>query len=193
MTIACVILAAGRGTRFGSDKRQAEGPWKGPLLHHVLGLYRPHFAKLAVVIGPEDGFGAEACALFSAVSRINPDPERGMGSSLAAGAAWLIEEAASAVIIGLADMPWISPATIAAVARAAGPSVPVAPVHEGKPGFPRALPSLLFPALTRLSGDKGASSLFDWREAHLIECCDPGILRDIDVMGDIQQATREED
>jgi len=189
---ACVILAAGRGVRFGSDKRQAKGPWRGPLLHHVIGLYRPHFAKLAVVSGPEDAFGAEACALFSATLLVNATPELGMGSSLAVGAAWLIREEVTAAIVALADMPWIAQETIVAIAQAAGPSVPVAPFYDGMAGFPRALPARLFPALTRLSGDKGASAVFDWRKARRIDCADPGILRDIDVIGDIQQAIRGE-
>lgn len=189
---ACVILAAGKGLRFGSDKRKAAGPWRGPLLHHVMGLYRPHFAKLAVVTGPEDAFGADSCALFSAVQLVNATPELGMGSSLAVGAGWLIGEGVSAAMVALADMPWIQPATIAAVALAAGPIDPVAPFYGGKPGFPRALPSRLFPALTQLSGDQGASALFNWREARRLECNDPGILRDIDLPGDIRQAIQEE-
>ena len=151
---ACVILAAGRGRRFGSDKRRAEGPWSGPLLHHVLGLYRPLFGQMAVVIGPDDSFGAEACRRYSARTLINPEAELGMGRSLAVGAGWLIEEGAVCAVIGLADMPWISPDTIAevaAVGRARGQ--PVAPAYRGTIGFPRALPAVLFPTLAKLSGD----------------------------------------
>ena len=183
---ACVILAAGRGARFGSDKRRASGPWDGPLLHHVIGLYRPLFGRLAVVIGPDDPFGAEACTRFSAVPLVNPEAEQGMGRSLAVGADWLIGQGAACAVIGLADMPWIAPSTISAVAKSGLDSGrPVAPVHAGKIGFPRALPAALFPALAKLSGDRGASALLDWNEALWLACEDPGILRDIDKQEDI--------
>lgn len=186
--IAALILAAGRGSRFGSDKRQARGPWDGPLLHHVLGLYRPLFETLGVVTSADDPFGAEACRLFSAHRVVNPEADRGMGTSLARGAAWLIEERADCAIIALADMPWIKPETIAAVAEAGlKGSRTVAPSFGGQPGFPRVLPASLFPDLLTLTGDRGASSVLDWDQALWLECGDPGILRDIDKPEDVPQ------
>lgn len=187
--VACVILAAGRGTRFGSDKRRAEGPWGGPLLHHVLSLYRPLFQRMAVVIGPDDPFGAEACVRFSIPSLVNPEAEKGMGGSLAIGARWLMKEGSSCAVIGLADMPWILADTIAAVAVSGLKSGrPVAPAYRGEIGFPRALPAVLFPSLARLSGDKGASAVVDWSQALWLECDDPGVLQDIDRPEDISRS-----
>jgi len=182
---AALILAAGKGSRFGSDKRQAAGPWTGPLLHHVLGLYRPLFDSLAVVTGPDDPFGQEACRHFSAHRIVNPGAEQGMGTSLAKGAEWLIAEGVECAVVGLADMPWILPETIAAVAAAGLAGKAVAPAFEGKPGFPRALPAALFPDLLKLTGDRGASAVIDWRQALWLECGDPGILRDIDKPEDV--------
>ena len=182
---AALILAAGRGSRFGSDKRQATGPWDGPLLHHVLGLYRPLFRTLGVVTGPDDRFGDEACRLLSAQRIVNPQAEEGMGTSLARGADWLVGQGADYAVVGLADMPWIRPETIAAVAAAGADGQTVAPAFGGKPGFPRALPASLFPELQRLTGDRGASAVIDWRQALWLDCQDPGILRDIDKPEDV--------
>jgi len=183
--VAALILAAGRGSRFGSDKRRAAGPWSGPLLHHVLGLYRPLFGALAVVTGPDDPFGEEACRLFSAHRIVNPAAEQGMGTSLARGAEWLIAEGVGCAVVGLADMPWIRPETIAAVAAAGLDGQAVAPSFEGKPGFPRKLPAASFPELLTLTGDRGASAVIDWRQALWLDCGDPGILRDIDKPEDV--------
>ncbi|HMA51477.1 MAG TPA: nucleotidyltransferase family protein [Magnetospirillaceae bacterium] len=181
-----LILAAGRGTRFGSDKRRAAGPWEGPLLHHVLALYRPLFTTLGVVTGSDDAFGEEACRRFSAYQAINPDAAQGMGTSLAKGAAWLIGEGADCAVIGLADMPWIRPETIAAVTEEGlRTGRAVAPSFEGTPGFPRAVPASLFPDLLKLTGDRGAAAIIDWRLAVWLDCADPGILRDIDEPQDI--------
>lgn len=184
-----LILAAGRAARFGSDKRQAEGPWPGKLLHHVLSLYRPLFTRLAVVTGPDDGFGAEACRLFGADQVINPAPELGMGRSLARGATWLEAQKPACAVIGLSDMPFITAATIGRIAAEGLRSGrPAAPEFEGRLGFPRALPAALFPALRTLSGDRGASQLFDWRaEALRIEVEDEGILVDIDTEADLSR------
>lgn len=183
-----LILAAGRASRFGSDKRQAEGPWQGKLLHHVLSLYRPLFSSLAVVTGPDDAFGADACRMFGADQVINPEAELGMGGSLACGASWLDSQEAACAVIGLADMPFISPATIAAVAAEGVRSgQPALPVFRGQLGFPRALPAALFPALRALSGDRGASSLVDWKEAARLDVDDAGILQDIDTQADMSR------
>jgi molybdenum cofactor cytidylyltransferase len=183
---AALILAAGRASRFGTDKRQARGPWAGPLLHHVLALYRPLFARLAVVTGPEDAFGDEACRLFSAERVINPEADLGLGRSLAAGAGWLEEERDFCAVIGLADMPFIAPATIAAVAAEGVRSGrAVAPAFQGTLGFPRVLPAVLFPRLRALSGDRGAAAVIDWRDALWLEVEDAGILADIDKPEDI--------
>lgn len=185
---ACVILAAGRAQRFGSDKRQATGPWDGPLLHHIIRLHRPFFSDLAVIIGPQDRFGMEACAKGTAVALVNPEAERGMGRSLAVGAAWLLEIGAPCVVIALGDMPWISPATISAVAaEGLAHRCPVAPMFQGRLGFPRALPAPFFSKLATLTGDRGASAILDWTEARHLECEDPGILRDIDSPSDIPE------
>ena len=184
---AALILAAGRGTRYGSDKRRASGPWDGPLLHHVLGLYRPLFSMLGVVTGPGDAFGEEACRLFSARQIVNPDADQGMGTSLAKGAAWLIGNGVDCAVIGLADMPWIAPETIVAVTEEGlRGGRAVAPSFGGRLGFPRALPASLFPDLLTLTGDRGAAAVIDWRRAVWLDRQDPGILRDIDTPEDVQ-------
>ncbi len=58
-----------------------------------------------------------------------------MGTSLAKGAAWLIEQGADCAVIGLADMPWIRSETIAAVTEEGlHGGRAVAPAFEGRPG-----------------------------------------------------------
>jgi len=181
--ITGLILAAGRSSRFGRDKRRAEGDWDGPLLHHILALYRPHFSELCAVIGPDDEFGAESCRLHAAKAVINPQPERGIGRSLALGVAAL---ECDGVVIGLCDMPWISPDTIAQVRDAlVREDRPVAPAIGDEIGFPRGIPSRYFAELRLLDGDRGAATVLDWRQACLIASEDPGISRDIDRPEDI--------
>ncbi len=90
-------------------------------------------------------------------------------------------------MIGLADMPWLRPETIAAVsAEGLRGGQAVAPAFAGKPGFPRALPAALLPELVKLTGDRGAAAVIDWTRARWLDVEDPGILRDIDMPEDIE-------
>jgi molybdenum cofactor cytidylyltransferase len=183
---AAIILAAGAGRRFGSDKRQAVGPWQGPLLHHVLGLFRPCFADLAVVIAPNDRFGADSCSAFAAQALTNPEPERGMGRSLAVAMDWLIEGDFSGAVIGLADMPWVPKSAITAVTATLRQSEQaVATSYHGALGFPRGIPRHLFEELRHLDGDRGASARLDWSRAVIVAAAEDGVLRDVDHPEDI--------
>ena len=179
-----ILLAAGSAARFGSDKRQERGDWGQPMLHRVLGLYRPVFDHLAVVIGPDDAFGEQSCTQFDAAALVNDESRLGMGRSLAVGMGWALENGLESVVIGLADMPWISEATIRAVREAAGPH-PVLPRWRGREGFPRAIPAEYFTALTQLRGDQGAGAVIDWRSAYFLDVEDPGIVQDVDRPADL--------
>jgi molybdenum cofactor cytidylyltransferase len=184
---AALILAAGSARRFGGDKRQALGAWNGPLLHHVLSLYRPLFAQLAVVTVAADDFGDAACRQFGARRLINPAAECGMGSSLAVGIEWLVAGGFAGVVVGLADMPWIAASTIAAVRDALSrDACAVAPAFGAELGFPRGIPAADFARLRGLDGDRGAGALLEWRR---LACGDSGILRDIDRPDDVGETS----
>jgi molybdenum cofactor cytidylyltransferase len=86
-------------------------------------------------------------------------------------------------VIALADMPWIAPATIAAVvAQLHEGAILAAPVHAGRRGHPVGFAAIHYAALAALSGDEGARGLIAARIAALKEVAvdDAGVLRDID-------------
>jgi molybdenum cofactor cytidylyltransferase len=111
-----------------------------------------------------------------------PRAAEGMGASLAWGVARSPE--ADGWLIALADMPWILPETIRAVA--AGVSAPhliAAPTHQERRGHPVAFGRDYGKALMGLSGDEGARRLLASFAAAmvLLPSEDPGVLRDVDV------------
>jgi molybdenum cofactor cytidylyltransferase len=169
MSIAGLILAAGQSTRFGSDKRQALLPDGRCMLEAVITCYRQVFDSVELVV--------------------NEQADLGMGHSLACGAqALLAHEELSGVVIGLADMPAVSPATLMDVSQTlAGRMQPVVPVYQGHLGQPRGLPRKWFDALSRLIGDQGARQLLDWRQAVPVHVNDPGILQDVDTPQDMDR------
>ncbi|TAL00039.1 MAG: nucleotidyltransferase family protein [Aquabacterium sp.] len=194
MSVAGLILAAGQGTRFGADKRLAVMPDGRTLLASSLQPYVGVCRPLLVVIRPDDMAAHDVAKACGAQIVVCTDADRGMGHSLAEGARALLEMPGVAggglkgVLIGLADMPRVSCTCLQALQQALLASDrPVAPVHQGTLGQPRALPARYLPALARLQGDQGARHLLDWqREALLLDVEDPGVLLDVDTPEDLR-------
>lgn len=121
MSVAGLILAAGSSSRFGSAKALAELEGR-PLLQHVLDTAAAaQLVPVVVVLG--DGAAAiEGAIRWGTERRIrNPDPARGLSSSLRDGLADLSSFAPEAdAVILLGDQPRTSPAVIRALVQAAG-------------------------------------------------------------------------
>ena len=97
-------------------------------------------------------------------------------------------EAAGGYVIALADMPFIQPATIAAVAAALAAGARIAaPRYREQRGHPVGFAADLREELERLHGDEGARSILQRhrQEIHLLEVDDAGILADIDMPRDL--------
>lgn len=185
-----LLLAAGRGTRFDPSGLQnkllaplADGTPVACAAAHALLATLPN---VVAIVRP----GAEALAhalnetgcdvIFST------DAERGMGATLAAGVRATSES--QGWIVALADMPWIAPATIEALARRvdAGGSI-VAPVYRGRRGHPVAFGAMHRDVLSSLDGDTGARALLASNEVVTVDVDDPGILADIDTHADLHR------
>ena len=166
-SIAAVVLAAGRSSRF----RAAGGAEETKLIANVEGkpiVARVVEAALAsrarpviVVVGHASG-AVEAALAGSAVTiAFNPDFGTGMASSLKVGLASLPADADGAVVL-LGDMPKVAPPLIDDLIAAfeSRPSVrAVAPIREGRRGNPVLIARPLFEQAMRLAGDEGARRL----------------------------------
>jgi len=181
MTIAAILLAAGRSRRFGTaDKLAAPlGAW--PLgLHAARMLATLPLAARFVVSGP----AALAWPGFETIS--NERPEAGLAHSIALGMAAVRRSGVGAVLIALADMPFVTAEHIARLLdRHSGPGTLVA----SSDGVHRMPPALFgadwFDALERLSGDRGAGRLLGQAEEVVAS---PEELLDIDTADDILRA-----
>jgi len=189
-SVVGVLLAAGRGTRFGGHKLRAmlDGDSDaGVTLGVAAGrhLLEALPASIAVVRADDPRLADDLSAIgFRVVPCTRAD--EGMGASLACG----VQATSEAVgwVIALADMPWIAPATIRAVAQAITSGADVAaPFHRGKRGHPVGFSRGRYADLANLTGDAGAKSILEHAGAALvaIEVEDAGVLRDVDVREDI--------
>ena len=188
--IVGVLLAAGRGERFGGHKLLA--PWRDgtavavAAARHLIDALPDSVA----VLRPGDEILASLLAAEGLRIVVNPNADGGMGTSLAHGVA---ASEADGWVIALADMPAIRPATIQAVAEALAAGTPLAaPVYRGERGHPIGFARRFQAELAALEGDRGGRDILAQHanELRLIEVDDPGVLVDIDHEDDITATER---
>lgn len=190
MNIACIVLAAGRGRRFGGQKCLARLPSGRTVIGQSIERLRPYFSTIAVVVGDDPSLLDSLATLGLKVVR-NPAPDRGMGSSLALGVAACRDADADldGVIVALADMPYLASETVAQVRdNLALRGGIVVPKYRGQRGHPVGFSRAYFPALCDLDGDQGARSVLANAGAalHELSSDDVGVVLDIDNVSDLE-------
>ncbi|MBU0807632.1 MAG: nucleotidyltransferase family protein [Gammaproteobacteria bacterium] len=187
-TPACIglVLAAGAGQRFGSDKRRAQLADGNSLLRATVLRAQEAFSDVRVVITAEDD--AQALAIPSGVQLVRTaHAKQGMGSSLAAGIQSLANTQATAVAVLLGDMPWISVATLQQLRAQADAEHIVVAYCEGQRGHPVLFGRRFWPQLMQLQGENGAKGLIATHAQQVITVTltDSGILRDVDTPAEL--------
>ena len=182
---AALLLAAGRSTRMAGTSKLLRTLWGTPLVRRAaLTLTEAGIRPLWVVVGPDGQGVREALGDLGGLFIVNPNPEKGMASSLAAGVAALPVESGS-VLVMLGDMPGLSAVTVSRLIEAFNESARsiCLPVHGGRRGHP-----VLFDLhrhreeLLSLTGDRGARDLLARHPDEIleVEVLDAGVLLDID-------------
>lgn len=185
MTVGAILLAAGSARRMGADKLLADLNGR-PLASHAFDAIRAAgLAGPIVAVAP----ASAAAALFAgrATTVEVADHALGMAHSLAAAvravpADWM------AALICLADMPFVRPDTLQALAGLATAEAVIRPVLEGRPGNPVLWGRDHFPLLASLNGDQGGRDILRRYPPQLLDCGDPGILVDIDTPDALTEA-----
>lgn len=186
VAIVGVLLAAGRGERFGGNKLLARLTQQGTLMGIAAARHLISALPYSVaVLRPDDEILKQLLTAEGLHIVTNPNADEGLGTSLACGVA---AAEADGWVIALADMPAIRSETIVAVAAALAAGAPLAaPIYRGQRGHPIGFAKLFQSALMSLEGDHGGRDILKRHknELHLIEVDDPGVLVDIDHLTDI--------
>lgn len=178
--VAAVLLAAGAGARFGGGKLDA--PLDGSPVGARSWAVLEDTAWLASgIVVPQ------AAPAFANDSRahliVNPDAATGMASSLHHAVGFAQERGADALLIALADMPFVSARTIAALIAHHDHIDPAAATAirypDGSAGAPALFGRTCFDALLQIDGDKGAGAYLARRPVITLQI-DAAELRDID-------------
>ncbi|EIM27893.1 nucleotidyltransferase family protein [Microvirga lotononidis] len=193
--VAAIILAAGRGTRFGPNPKLLARMDGRPLVHHVASAALESLAEPVIAVTGHHASEVEGALAGLPIHIIRNDAfAHGLSTSLKAGFAALPSEARAAVIL-LGDMPCIKSSLIDTLVhewQRAGEPMALVPTLNGRRGNPVILSRKLAGQIEQLSGDSGAGPILRGR-SDVLECPvdDPAILQDIDTPADLGHVSPE--
>ncbi len=182
---AIIVLAAGRGSRFGGPLHKLAQPLEDTT---VLGmtLRQATRSQLPVVVVTNPTLAPVARAQMAqrdVVVLSEADAARGIGFSIAAGVAERSGAPGWLVLPG--DMPRVEAGTLLAVATALEQHPVVYAQHKGRRGHPVGFAAELYSELIQLSGDEGARRIMARYPAFGQEVADAGVLLDVDTPDDL--------
>ena len=186
-----VVTAAGSAERFGGKKLLA--PIDGePLLDHTIrSLLEGGVTEVIVVVGTDARRELERDVNAMNDSRVrpveNPDPSRGMFSSIQVGVATANGDA---LVVLPGDMPYVRPETVRAViAMYRERRAIVSPRFKGKRGHPVVMPLSL---RDEIAATAPTANLHEVIKHHPdervdLDVDDAGVVRDVDTPADLER------
>lgn len=186
--LGVAVLAAGASRRFGAqDKLTAtlKGRRLGEIAPLAIPLDEITPAGAWVIASSTDHPCQPAWQNAGFGVIVNSEAGSGMGSSVACAAQLAVKAEWDALLIALADMPFVpSEHFIALIKAARGTRKMVASIAEGAAMPPAIIGRGRLARLADLRGDAGARGML--RQAELIEC-PPDWLKDIDTPDDLHE------
>jgi molybdenum cofactor cytidylyltransferase len=177
--IGGLILAAGKGRRFGGPKQLAHLHGRPLLEHAVRAMTASPVGRVVVVLGSGADDVIAQVDLHGAEPVVCERWEEGQSASLAFGLGELSE--CDAIVVTLGDLPNLSTNAIRRVIAARSDGVEaVRATYAGEPGHPVLLERELFERLRDVSGDHGARNLLLSVSQREVPCDDLGGGEDID-------------
>ena len=187
-----IVVAAGRGSRFGASlstlEHKLEQPFGGTTVlgTTVRNAVKSQLPVLVVTTQARVASAAGQLALRDILVVSEADAARGMGHTIAAGVAE--RSGAPGWLILPGDMPLVQPGTLLAVATALEQHAVVYAQYKGRRGHPVAFSAELYSELVQLQGDEGARRIVARYPACGQEVPDAGVLVDIDTPAELEAA-----
>lgn len=190
--VAAVVLAAGMSRRMGTPKQLLRMGGETILERTLKNVRASNVSEIILVLGHVAEDVQKTIPVQGLKVVINPDYERGMGTSLRSGLAAVSPDARAAIIV-LADQPWVGAETLdrlIACHQERKPQILV-PIYKGFRGNPVLLDRSVFAEVQALNGDVGCRAIFGNHTEGIVKLPvdDPGILLDIDSRDDFDKLT----
>jgi molybdenum cofactor cytidylyltransferase len=192
---AVVLLASGLSRRYGWRDKLLEDLGGKPLFEHAAGVVSDldALARIAVCPGDRKDIGERLINRF--VIAVNKHPRSGLGNSIAVGVDVAMKFKPDAVLLCMADMPFIEPWMLEKVLSQLGGESSNEIVHSGEADGvrpPTAFSSTCFKALLVLSGDDGAKRVIGQGGFNVAGASMPApLLADVDTKEDLTLARQQ--
>jgi len=183
--ITGVLLAAGFSTRFGANKLLHEIDGQALIAHSAAAL--SPCDRIVAVVRADDTIVITGLHTLGVDCVINPQPERGMGYSIACAVNATSHSDGWCLLP--ADMPYVMASTTSQLIDALRTGAALAaPCYQGRRGHPVAISNRFVDALCALDGDTGARNILEQNVQQLTSIItdDAGVLVDIDTALDLE-------
>jgi len=164
--VAAILLAAGRGMRFGAEPKLLAQIGGKALVRHVAEAAVHSTADPVIVVTGHRADEVRSALLGLSVRFVQNDLfTQGLSTSLKAGFSALPKTARAAAVL-LADMPFVKTDLIDALVaawRERGEPAALVPTLDGRRGNPVVISRDLQPMINGLSGDVGAGPMLRGR------------------------------
>jgi molybdenum cofactor cytidylyltransferase len=190
--VAAVVLAAGSSTRMGRNKLLLELGGETLVRRAVRSAAGAGVDDVVVVLGHEEPRVRAELAGLACTPVVNPDHAEGAGTSVRAGVRRRAD--ADAIVVVLADMPFVTAGMIATLVERYRETRPLLVVsHYGEVQAPPTLyDRALFEELLRIPGERGAKEVVRRHEKDAVVVRWPeSARRDVDVPADYEGARAE--
>lgn len=188
--IAAIILAAGDSRRMGSPKALLSFSGATFIDHIMQQVKIAGFRPVVSVLGKSAGQILKQSSISSIEYVINPDPRKGMLSSIQTGLKHLPESAAGFLLL-LVDHPFVQQSTLRALIETARnqPGRIIIPRVAGKHGHPVYFDRVFFQDLLNLPAGQSARDVIQKNSGSVIylDVNDDGILKDIDTPQELEK------
>ena len=181
--IAVALLGAGQSMRFGGNKLETivNGKMLGSYAADTLAGM--HFGHLIAICNAESPAFQSALEARGFTTVFNTEPSAGQSHSLALAVHAAMKTDANALLICLADMPFITAAHISQIIAEGACEGLVASATGSRRLPPALFVRSLWPSLLKLKGDQGARGQLSGAKP---VPCDAHILQDIDIQDDLK-------
>lgn len=188
MKIEALVLAAGRGSRFGAVKLAHKINGK-PVLRYTLDTLLAAEIPTTVVLGYAADTVRSVYQNLPVSDILNSNWEQGMGTTLACGVMHLMPNMPDAILVCLGDQIGITAQDINRMQQAANENPDCIVVADfGEQLSPPCLfPRRFFKQLEQLSGDEGARHILKRHIAECVRLSIPDAQYDIDCPADIER------
>jgi len=189
--IAILLLAAGSSSRLGRSKQLLSISGQPLLIKSIEAAIESGIKNIIVVLGANEEAHRQVIKDAGVQVVVNTDWKKGMGNSLKAGLAYLLQQMpkVEAVVTMVCDQPLITSDQLKKLIaeHESSRSTIVASFYQGVAGVPVLFHQSLFSELLSLPDDAGAKKILQ-RHPHLVKTVPfPGGEIDIDTEDDLKK------